>query len=329
MKDWNTLKADKNVIMNKHFAAGRNGAKINKVVVHHNSGNLTTEQCWQVWQTREASAHYQVEANGTIGQLVWDRDTAWHAGPANRTSIGVEHANNRYGPWTISEATLDNGAHLVAAICKFYGLGTPTWGVNVFPHKYFMSTDCPGEIAGSQNAAYMARARKYYSQMMNGYSEPAPVQSEPPISSNIDQLAHEVIAGKYGNGDARKSALGSLYSAVQARVNTILNGGSNPTPAKKSIDEVAREVLKGAWGNGSDRANRLAKAGYSYSVVQSRVNQLVYGNSSSAPARKSVEQLANEVIRGDWGNGSDRVNRLTKAGYNYNEVQALVNKKLQ
>ena len=47
-----------------------------------------------------------------------------------------------------------------------------------------------------------------------------------------------------------------------------------------------------------------------------------------APARKSNEDLATEVIRGDWGNGQDRKNRLTAAGYDYNAVQSIVNQRL-
>ena len=43
------------------------------------------------------------------------------------------------------------------------------------------------------------------------------------------------------------------------------------------------------------------------------------------PVKKSVDELAKEVIRGDWGNGQDRKNRLAAAGYNYSEVQARVN----
>lgn len=45
-------------------------------------------------------------------------------------------------------------------------------------------------------------------------------------------------------------------------------------------------------------------------------------------AKKTNEQIADEVIAGKWGNGDDRERRLTAAGYNYNEVQAIVNKKL-
>lgn len=47
-----------------------------------------------------------------------------------------------------------------------------------------------------------------------------------------------------------------------------------------------------------------------------------------APARKSNEDLATEVIRGDWGNGQDRKNRLTAAGYDYGAVQNIVNQRL-
>lgn len=43
---------------------------------------------------------------------------------------------------------------------------------------------------------------------------------------------------------------------------------------------------------------------------------------------KSVEELAKEVIRGDWGNGQERIDRLTAAGYNASEIQNEVNRLL-
>ena len=46
------------------------------------------------------------------------------------------------------------------------------------------------------------------------------------------------------------------------------------------------------------------------------------------PVRKSNEQVADEVIAGVWGNGEDRKNRLTQAGYDYNVIQDIVNKKV-
>ena len=44
---------------------------------------------------------------------------------------------------------------------------------------------------------------------------------------DIEKLARDVIAGKYGNGEDRKKALGSLYNEVQKRVNEILRNQNN------------------------------------------------------------------------------------------------------
>ena len=49
----------------------------------------------------------------------------------------------------------------------------------------------------------------------------------------------------------------------------------NFSSSTKTLDEIAREVIKGKWGNGTDRKNRLTKAGYNYSAVQKRVNELL------------------------------------------------------
>lgn len=44
------------------------------------------------------------------------------------------------------------------------------------------------------------------------------------------------------------------------------------------------------------------------------------------PTRKTNDEIAREVIAGKWGNGDDRKQRLTSAGYNYTVIQAIVNK---
>lgn len=50
--------------------------------------------------------------------------------------------------------------------------------------------------------------------------------------------------------------------------------------------------------------------------------------STSTSASKSVSELASEVLAGKWGNGQDRINKLTSAGYDYKAVQNEVNKRL-
>ena len=88
---------------------------------------------------------------------------------------------------------------------------------------------------------------------------------------SVEELAKEVIAGKWGNGNERREKLqanGYDYDSVQDRVNWIL-------AKKKGVDEIAKEVIRGDWGNGEEREKRLTEAGYDYDKVQRRVNELI------------------------------------------------------
>lgn len=106
----------------------------------------------------------------------------------------------------------------------------------------------------------------------------ATAPTDPLAGKSDEQLAAEVLAGKYGDGDARKQALGSRYDAVQAIVNSKL---TDPL-AGKSDDELAREVIAGRFGDGAARRQAL---GNRYDAVQSIVNQL-----AGAPARTYTVQ---------------------------------------
>lgn len=88
-------------------------------------------------------------------------------------------------------------------------------------------------------------------------------------------IAKEVIAGKWGSGVARKSALESAgydYTEVQNLVNSLLT--AKQSSPKKSDMQIAREVLAGKWGNGNTRKTNLESAGYNYNTIRKLVNQL-------------------------------------------------------
>lgn len=142
--DWKNIQADVTKILPCDYTAGREGANITGITIHHMAGNLSIDQCYNLWSRSETSAHYAVQADGKIGQMVNDWDTAWACGNwyANTHTISIEHANNASGPWTVFPAAIESGAHLVAALCLYYNLGRPQWLVNVFPHKHWSSTAC-------------------------------------------------------------------------------------------------------------------------------------------------------------------------------------------
>lgn len=96
--------------------------------------------------------------------------------------------------------------------------------------------------------------------------------------------------------------------------------------AKLTNDEIANQVVAGAWGNGEERKTRLTAAGYSPSEIQTLVNMKL--GQVATPSVKPDSQVANEVIGGLWGNGSDRTARLSAAGYNPDTIQSLVNQQL-
>ena len=106
---------------------------------------------------------------------------------------------------------------------------------------------------------------------------------------SVDELAEEVIDGKWGDGKNRKTRLekaGYDYEAVQARVNEIL---SKP---KKSITEVAKDVVNGKYGNGDARKKKLEAEGYDYDTVQAKVNQLLGANVTKTYTVKSGDTLS-------------------------------------
>lgn len=109
-------------------------------------------------------------------------------------------------------------------------------------------------------------------------------------------------------------------------------GGS--TPSSKPVSGELYRVRK-SWGDAAsqigafavlENAIKVCKTGYS--VFDSKGN-VVYPKAQPAPTKKSVDEIAREVIRGDWGNGSDRTKRLSAAGYDANAVQNRVNEILE
>lgn len=87
----------------------------------------------------------------------------------------------------------------------------------------------------------------------------APATPSAPTGSTLE-LAVGVMQGRYGNGTARKAALGSRYDEVQSFINHV---------STASTATLAQEVLAGRYGNGE---TRKAILGNRYNAVQAVVN---------------------------------------------------------
>lgn len=95
---------------------------------------------------------------------------------------------------------------------------------------------------------------------------------------------------------------------------------------KKSTSEVANEVISGKWGNGEDRYTALKKAGYNPNEIQSEVNRILATEKIENNTNVDLTKIALACIKGQWGNGEERISRLARAGYSPEEVQKKVNK---
>lgn len=86
--------------------------------------------------------------------------------------------------------------------------------------------------------------------------------SEPAIKCDIWQYTSD---GAF-NGVTGRFDMNYLYTEVKQ---------TETKPVLKSVDVVAQEVIDGKWGNGEERKAKLTAAGYNYSKVQARVNELM------------------------------------------------------
>ncbi|CYV52392.1 peptidoglycan amidohydrolase family protein [Streptococcus suis] len=98
---------------------------------------------------------------------------------------------------------------------------------------------------------------------------------------SLETLVQETLAGKYGNGEQRKAALGNQYEPVMA----VINGKA--TAPKKTVDQLAQEVIAGKHGNGEARKQSL---GADYPAVQKRVTELLKKQPSEPSKAQEVKQ---------------------------------------
>ena len=131
---------------------GREGKKIDKIFVHHMAGQLTIEQCGNVFKNRQASAHYGIGKDGRIGQYVHEADTAWHCGnwSYNCRSIGIECANDGGAStgWHVNDKTIESLIILIVDICRRNNIikinYTGDLSGNLCLHCWTQATACPG-----------------------------------------------------------------------------------------------------------------------------------------------------------------------------------------
>ena len=126
---------------------------------------------------------------------------------------------------------------------------------------------------------------------------PEPTPNPAPTGSVLN-LAVAVMQGQYGDGEARKSALGSRYDEVQNFINHIFAA---------SVDTLAKEVIDGKYGDGDTRKIVL---GSRYNDVQTKVNQIL----QPAPVKKIIKGSKVRFT------GTKSYSGITLANWTHNDI---------
>ena len=110
-------------------------------------------------------------------------------------------------------------------------------------------------------------------------------------------------------------------------------GGADHVGIVEKVTKTVITVIEGNKGSAATCARREIKVNGRYirGFVTPKYSAMADTKTSEKKQnekKKSVDEIAKEVIAGKWGNGSDRKTALTKAGYDYDAVQKKVNELL-
>ena len=130
MADFANVQPDEYKLLGCNFSAGRPFG-IKGVTIHHMAGDLNAAQCNSIWRQRlpcPLLGRPQTATScstSTISTAAYACGDGIGTGRGNDTTISIEHANSGSNPWTVHEKAIESGAHLVAALCLYYGPRSP------------------------------------------------------------------------------------------------------------------------------------------------------------------------------------------------------------
>lgn len=273
---------------------------IDFVVIHNDAGSMTPEQYVNWLRNRDKSlgiAHYYCNRN-TIARVIDTFNIGYHTGDwwSNCRSIGYEVCESMK---VSDEEFLKNEDMTLMQAAEdliYYGLPINTSTVRL--HHEFVPTTCPHrsmELHGNSTES----VKEYFVNRMRYFAT---------LGNTVEEMLGQVSENP------------TIQETVQTETTTQKSSGN-------SVDEVAQEVIQGLWGNGQERYDSLTNAGYDAQAVQDRVNNILNGG-QGYDDYTNLDDIANEVIQGLWGNGQERFDNLTNAGYDAQSVQDRVNELL-
>lgn len=143
-------KLSKTTILSPNYSSGRN-ATVCKFTPHYMAGDLTVEQCGEVFKprSRQASSNYGIDSSGNIACYVDEDNRAWTSSSSwnDNRAITVEVANIDNDSGEITDAAWQSLIKLATDVCHRYKFRLTYDGTkngSLTEHNMFKDTSCPG-----------------------------------------------------------------------------------------------------------------------------------------------------------------------------------------
>lgn len=220
---------------------------ISKIAIHHAATvNATLKGLGNAFSGEKIkSSNYGIDSSGAVGMYVEECNRAYTTSNiVDEEAVTIEVANSTGDPtWEVSDKALATLIKLCADICnrnnikKLTFTGKPE-GSNVVYHRWYKATLCPGPYLESKMDYIVSEVNKLLGNDLATTNK----------KLTVEEIALEVIQGKWGNGNARKlklAAAGYNYAEVQAYVNRVLANAKPQTAISFSIGDKVK-LVKGA-----------------------------------------------------------------------------------
>lgn len=270
--------------------SGQRTHSIDRITPHCVVGQCTAEGLgdWFAKSSTQASSNYGIDKNGHVGLYVEEKNRSWcsSSNANDQRAITIECASDTTEPYAMNSKVYDALIKLCVDICKRNGkkkliwLGDKDKTLNYNPksdemvitvHRWFANKSCPGNWLYARLGDLATKVTAQH-----GVTTTAPE----PTTSTLYRIRKTWTDSKTQKGafkilsNAKKCADDNAgYSVFDEKGNVVYTGKN--TVVKKTVTELAKEVIAGKWGNGQDRKNRLTAAGYDYTAVQNKVNELL------------------------------------------------------
>ena len=256
--------------MSPNKTSPRNHA-IDTITIHCVVGQASVETLGNIFapESRQASSNYGIGSDGRIGMYVEEKDRSWCSSNKSNDhrAITIECASDTKPPYAINDKVYASLINLCVDICQRNNIKELIWKAdksligqpnqqNLTVHRWFSATECPGDYIYNR----LGQIANDVNAKLHGTST---------------QTIYTVQVGAYNKKTNAENLVEKLKAAGYDAYIVVKSGTATSTDLKQSIDEIAREVILGKWGNGQERKDRLTQAGYDYSVVQKRVNELL------------------------------------------------------